>query len=431
MRFTLDRLRRQCTATQYRPEIDGLRFFAIGVVLLGHIAERIHRFAVDAGGSTPNDPLFALFSEPANGVLLFFAISGFIIACQFMRDGSISRGYLKKYFRRRVLRIEPPYFVILTLTYIVVALIGFVPADVHRFWGEPKSIHESFLASLFYAHTWLFGTMPRLFGPGWSLEIEVQFYVLAPIFFLLYFGTKNRKLRALYGVVVLVLAMFGNIVPLPAEIGKHVAFSLFRFFAFFWIGVLFADFQNIARKAPAFLASLAGWLGLCGFFLTGILFANPQLGVLHLVFQVCAVSALFLAVLAEGSSVRRFCSLPWIAIIGGACYSIYLTHLQTSQLLCHQLFKLMVHVPLWITLCVNLVIGLSAAIVVGLVFYVLIERPCMNPNWPALLWTNIRSFTDQVLGRQSSRSKQVRAVSKPVDWDPKASEPGTSEADIR
>jgi len=38
-------LRRRTTAgSTYRPEIDGLRFFAIFMVIIGHMAERIIRF---------------------------------------------------------------------------------------------------------------------------------------------------------------------------------------------------------------------------------------------------------------------------------------------------------------------------------------------------------------------------------------------------
>jgi len=33
--------------------------------------------------------------------------------------------------------------------------------------------------------------------------------------------------------------------------------------------------------------------------------------------------------------------------------------------------------------------GLPVAVGAGIVYYLLIERPCMNPNWPPLFWQRL------------------------------------------
>ena len=104
----LDGFRRITTSGQFIPEIDGLRFVAISLVILHHVALYISiRQQRDEG----------LFSLGQHGVELFFAISGFILAVPFalqhLRGNRPVR--LRSYFWRRFTRIEPPYLLSLIL----------------------------------------------------------------------------------------------------------------------------------------------------------------------------------------------------------------------------------------------------------------------------------------------------------------------------
>ncbi len=73
------------------------------------------------------------------------------------------------------------------------------------------------MASLTYTHDLLFGTYPRLFPPGWSLEVEVQFYILAPLLFGAYFAIEDRRVRLVAGLLVLVAACAIGWGPLATE----------------------------------------------------------------------------------------------------------------------------------------------------------------------------------------------------------------------
>jgi peptidoglycan/LPS O-acetylase OafA/YrhL len=70
----------------------------------------------------------------------------------------------------------------------------------------------------------------------------------------------------------------------------------------------------------------------------------------------------------------------WIATIGGMCYSIYLVHYPIFVLLGRHLpvEDLQPDLAFAVTCALLLPIGLLASAV----FFVLVERPCMDPAWP-------------------------------------------------
>ena len=81
-------------------------------------------------------------------------------------------------------------------------------------------------------------------------------------------------------------------------------------------------------------------------------------------------------------------------MIGGACYSIYLTHLQVMQmasnLLSHALPAALTSNPI-VYFFVSFFTIFPVTIAVGLVFYVVVERTFMIKDWPTKLLTTIKS----------------------------------------
>lgn len=170
--FIQSKFRRVTSNNSFIPEIDGLRFVAIVSVVLYHSWGSV---VVKGGWSGYSGNIFtSIVSHGFQGVEIFFAISGFILCLPFAnhyihKKDKIS---LSKYFIRRVTRLEPPYFV---------AIIGMVL--VLSFLGKTALSNElpHTLASLIYAHNFIFHQVnPILGGVTWSLEIEIQFYLLAP-----------------------------------------------------------------------------------------------------------------------------------------------------------------------------------------------------------------------------------------------------------
>ena len=392
-------LRRHTTAgSTYRPEIDGLRFFAIFMVIIGHMVERIIRFQTPISQpSSFEQQLFFVLAQPSSGVFLFFAVSGFIIAQQYLRKKPMpfDHTYLKGYFLRRLLRIEPPYFIVLIGTYILISVTGFVPDGVHRFNAEPASLTTSLIASLFYFHSPIYGTFPRLFGPGWSLEIEVQFYILAPLFFTVLYFVRNNAERRMIEIILLVAGFatasyftLGDVPKTPLNHGLIFwQYTLLRFFVFFWMGVMMASNQealrNWLKRTPNALMQILPWAGIAAIFLADSIFIkNPDAAYLM---QIVGIALAFFGVLDDRSSFKWFCSKPWVSLIGGACYSIYLVHLQVLQIATNIVVKHL-HFNSWLaTLALCCVILIPLVLFCGLGFYAIVERTFMLPDWPQRL----------------------------------------------
>jgi peptidoglycan/LPS O-acetylase OafA/YrhL len=109
----LDRIRRVTRDGRWIPEIDGLRFVAIASVVLFHMFGEL---ALRSGRIIAVEPryegLFKVILHGDRGAPPFFMISGFVLALPFARHilqgaGTVS---LRKYFLRRVTRLEPPIY---------------------------------------------------------------------------------------------------------------------------------------------------------------------------------------------------------------------------------------------------------------------------------------------------------------------------------
>lgn len=380
------RFRRRMSGGAYRPEIDGLRFLAIAIVVVGHVAERAVRFFASVRAAADGSLVADLFQRAGLGVFLFFTISGFIIATQARKstNSPLSGAFLKAYYWRRMLRIEPPYILLLICTWLALTLTGYAPEGANHFNAEPKSLALSLFGSMAYLHGLIWGAYPRLFPPGWSLEVEVQFYVLAPLLFWLWFRLRGPVLRiGLAGLVLTAAAILS--LKMGEKIGPvFVDKSILRFFAFFWLGILLADarpwIQEKAVALPGWAATAIGWLGLFVYLVIPNAPDDLALGMLTRAAVYATLVAMFVSAWAPRSGFAWFCTRPWISLIGGACYSIYLVHMQTTQVMSTVASKLAANMPL-AAIFPFMALEYAAIVAAGLVFYILVERTFMLPDW--------------------------------------------------
>jgi peptidoglycan/LPS O-acetylase OafA/YrhL len=156
----------------YRPELDGLRFFAFFAVYLNHTAlfgtAGHHRNLPDWVG----DALGGIGAAGAFGVDLFFALSAYLITELLLRERDV-RGSLdvRAFYARRILRIWPLYFAFLLLAR---ALAYVVPGEALT-WGD-------FLGFALFSGNWTYMLHPvaTVAAPLWSVSVEEQFYILWP-----------------------------------------------------------------------------------------------------------------------------------------------------------------------------------------------------------------------------------------------------------
>ena len=168
-------LARITSSNRFIPEIDGLRFIAISAVLLFHI----NGYLVVHGQSSITsqaaaDPLNSVLQVLNYGVELFFVISGFILALPFAQQyiNEAKPVSLKAYYLRRVTRIEPPYLIALFVWFAALVLAHKVPVS---------QLLPHLFVQIFYLNNIVFKTIPLICFVAWSLEIEVQFYITAPL----------------------------------------------------------------------------------------------------------------------------------------------------------------------------------------------------------------------------------------------------------
>ena len=171
----IELFRRVTYSGRYLPELDGLRFVAIVMVILFiHMGSYIHDFVLQIPDES-RSAVYSFFYEGSYGICLFFMISGFILALPFAEEKLLQGKAvgLKQYFGRRLTRIEPPYIVSLIVYFIIRVWI------LH--YESFSELLPNFAASLFYIHNLVFNAHSAVNGVAWTLEVEVQFYILAPL----------------------------------------------------------------------------------------------------------------------------------------------------------------------------------------------------------------------------------------------------------
>jgi peptidoglycan/LPS O-acetylase OafA/YrhL len=357
------RLRRITSADhRYLPEVDGLRFLAIFGVLFFHVIyAATHVDGVQLQNS-PLDFLLAPFQQGHRGVELFFVISGFILALPFAAQHlkhapPVSTG---RYYLRRLTRLEPPYLVALTGFYIAAVLLHTPDAT------SPNFLNDFFLR-LFYLRNLVRGDSSQLDGVTWTLEIEIQFYLLAPLLAQL-FRLPVAARRILFCTLIGVLPWAGRFLP-------WAHWTCLFFGAFFLMGMLLADFHLSGTGAKWLSASGCDLIGLAS--LLALMFL-PDKNFFFLAFP-WLIALLFLAAL-RGGWFKKMLQNSWLTVLGGMCYSLYLIHYPLLSFTAAHLVRsgeTVLHACLRVGLC-----GLPFVLLTGIIFYAVLERPCMNPRWP-------------------------------------------------
>jgi peptidoglycan/LPS O-acetylase OafA/YrhL len=306
-------LSRVTSGGKFIPEIDGLRCIAIMAVLLYHFEDQlVHKHPEWDQAVVRSSLVHRVLQTGGVGVPLFFAISGFVLGLPFIaaRQGLRPAVSLGRYFRRRVTRLEPPYIInLLLLTALLIVVRG----------DDWRELAPHLGASLIYLHGPIYESMSRINFVTWSLEVEVQFYLLAPWIAAVVYGGSITPRR---GVTVLAILCWmawkfaGG--PPPDSVWR---FTLAAALDHFLVGMLLADIyvtdwkQQPARSLLWDGVAVVGWSCLLGTQLW-----SPA--------RVLLPAATFLALWGslQGRVSRAVLAWPVATVIGGMCYTIYLYH---------------------------------------------------------------------------------------------------------
>ncbi len=278
--------------------LDGVRGLAIIAVLL------FHNFGIPGGWV---------------GVDLFFVLSGFLIT-RILISAKGSKDYFRSFYVRRSLRIFPPYYALLAISYCVTAM-----PMAQMLW------HAGYLADFKFLNP----NTPFL-DHTWSLAVEEQFYLVWPIV-VLAASTRRLKFIALGGLAI---PLFARCLALSSEGG--IAFANFNILARcdgLLVGSALACFEdegtlrlNAGRQWSWSLLLLSA-IVVFGLASTGYFSVsnNPTLTMYTLGYAAvtggCA-ALVWIAVASERESLpqRLLTATPGLVALGHISYGVYLFH---------------------------------------------------------------------------------------------------------
>jgi peptidoglycan/LPS O-acetylase OafA/YrhL len=378
-------LSRVTTTGRFIPEIDGLRFVAIASVVIYHLNlfylphSKLHA-----------DWVSTLAGKGNYGVQLFFTISGFILGLPFAasRMGKSRRISLKKYFLRRLTRLEPPYILNLILIYVVDILRRTMSASL--FW-------PNLVASMFYLHNLTYAHESLINTAAWSLEIEVQFYLLVPALSFL-FAIKGKVPRRL--TMVAMMLGFGLFQALIHHPSRRLELSILFYLQYFLAGFLFADiFLVDCQEKP-----IKNWYwDVVCLLAAPLIYLCTTYGVAARLLFPFATLAFYCGVMRSKVFNRIFTRAP-VTIVGGMCYTIYLYHASILTILGRATFWMRIGNIYWISFMLQLLLLGTAVVAISGVLFVLVERPCMKPEWHKSLWSYV--FAKKPLQEKEAATNQ-------------------------
>ena len=294
--------------SKYRPEIDGLRAFAVIAVIINHFNKSI----------LPSGYL---------GVDIFFVISGYVITSSLsVRKSNNFWEFLIGFYERRIKRLIPALVFFVLTASIFISFFNYDPTITLR-----TGISSLFGLSNIYllkqsTNYFAQSTELNLFTHTWSLGVEEQFYFLFP-FIIWFSGFGKHSLRGRKNLFIIVL--FLVIISLIFYISIYTFDQSATYFLMptrFWemaTGCLIylllekkGEFlKNIEKISPSLILIL----------IISVMFLPISYAVPSTIMIVCLTSIL-IACLRENTKLFNFFISKNIVHIGLISYSLYLWH---------------------------------------------------------------------------------------------------------
>jgi exopolysaccharide production protein ExoZ len=291
------------------------------------------------------------FSSWFFGIHIFFVVSGFIMIHTINNFGDA--GAWRQFLARRLIRVVPLYWL---LTTVMVAGVIVSPHSLEIAANKFQYI----LGSYFFVPVLRTeGDLRPILGQGWTLDYEMFFYFAFAFAVLL-----PRR----WGISVLTL-VFAGLAWLGRDLGKDTPII------FTWTDGVILEFLFGVYIGLAFEKNwrLPGWGAMISVLSgVGLVITNLQ-GPTFLIAGVPAT--LIVGGFVLGPQLKDSFATGWLARVGDASYSLYLTHVIILKL-AYKIWVTVVGDKLPVS--VFLISSILAAILVGLLVYHLVERPMTN-----------------------------------------------------
>jgi peptidoglycan/LPS O-acetylase OafA/YrhL len=303
---------------RFRPDIEGMRAIAVGLVLLFH------------GYGQPLTGGFV-------GVDVFFVISGFLITSLLLheqiKDGQISIG---RFYARRVRRILPASTLTVLATIVVTYhLLGFIAGNELANDAKWTAVFAANFHFALVGSDYLGSQLPPSpLQHMWSLGVEEQFYLVWPsLFLLLVVIARLSKRRNVFGVLATsLLTLIGaSLAWSVIETSSNATWAYYSPLTRAWelaLGALIAVIGPAASRVPRWLYQVAALLGLAGI-VGSALILTPAMPYPGWAVAIPVVSSALLIWAGCGNPqtvVGRALSVRPMQWLGARSYSLYLWH---------------------------------------------------------------------------------------------------------
>lgn len=345
----------------YRPEIDGLRAIAIISIILYHSKIVLNNTDWFEGGFV--------------GVDIFFVISGYLITRIILNEIMINGSFnFLNFYERRIRRILPMLFFVIFFS-MPFAWYKLFPADFVNY-------SDSIIASIFFVSNFFFyfngmeyGATNSLLLPllhTWSLSIEEQFYLIAPITLLIIYKFFRSHILILL-IVFSLLSFLSAILMQEINPKLNFYFSLSRFWELLLGSLIVYIELNYKIPSNKIIGYIFPLLGL-SLILYSIFFFNAQTAHPSFNTLIPVLGTVIIIIFCSDKSgiiSKVLGSKPFVSI-GLVSYSAYLWHFpvlafsRINSIEPNNLYKV------WLLLFVLLISTLS---------YHFIEKPFRNKNF--------------------------------------------------
>ena len=362
--------------------IDALRGVAILLVIFHHTPHAWHKvrdYFLEIFTNNIGQMAFQFYDNivgySAHGVQIFYLVSAFTLFNSLYKRNE-SKPFIK-FFIRRFFRIAPMFYF-----YIGVVAIVYLFLQIALFQNNELNAH-----TIFSLMTFTNGTDPTLINfikGGWSIVVEMTFYLFIPFLFLV---IKNLKTAFIFTVLIFIGVLFflkflllwgGNTNP---DLWNTFVFSSFPSqLPVFLLGIILFFLlhqKNIKYKIISYVFYLCCTIA---YFFAQFYFPEIQFFTIakmeHHLFLVGVFLVHFIFILAHFPFrilVNRF-----TIFIGQLSFSIYLWHLGIIDILNHYGLIAYIEQGVWnplVVLCIKYVVILSITIVLAFITFHLVEKP--------------------------------------------------------
>ncbi|MBV9595064.1 MAG: acyltransferase, partial [Actinobacteria bacterium] len=356
---------RAATASEprkFRPDIEGMRAFAVVAVVLYHANLGVR------GGYV--------------GVDVFFVISGFLITRQ-VTQSVAARGVkaIPAFYTGRIRRLLPA-----SATVVIATVVA------SRLWAPPLQVRPTAVDGLFttfyglnyrlaiegtqYLHQ---GSAPSPLLHFWSLGVEEQFYFFWPVLVLTIslFGRRLRTSLLVLTLLAITVVSYRFSMTVTEKSAPWAYFSLHTRAWELSLGALVAVGATRLARLPRAVASAGAWAGLLTVIVSAFVFsdATHYPGSFAMV-PVGAAAVLIACGCGQPRGPERILREPLLQCIGRVSYSWYLWHWPMLVMI-----PLMVGHPLhWVGRAGIVWLSLATAVLT----YFAIENPARHAarrNW--------------------------------------------------